>query len=169
MIAHPSGNGSVIGMGNAIACAVCNAVGTLTVRGLTKTDHSASIVTWTAIFMTLGALPVLPLYWVTPSPLDLALFCSIGLIGGISQYWTTLALYHAPAAAVSPFNYTALIWSSVLGFFVWSDLPTTTTIIGGTIVTLSPGLYLLRSRRVPTSSAAASCWADGSVRLQRSF
>ena len=64
----------------------------------------------------------------TPTPLDFALFCSIGLIGGISQYWTTLALYHAPAAAVSPFNYTALIWSSVIGFFVWSDLPTLPTI-----------------------------------------
>jgi len=143
VVAHPEGNGSIIGMGSALACAVCNAVGTLTVRGLTKTDHSASIVTWTAIFMTLGALPVLPFFWVTPTPLDFCLFCSIGLIGGISQYWTTLALYHAPAAAVSPFNYTALIWSSVLGFFMWSDIPTLPTIVGGAIVTFS-GLYLLR-------------------------
>jgi drug/metabolite transporter (DMT)-like permease len=143
VVAHPTGQGSAIGMGSALACAICNAVGTLTVRGLTKTDHSASIVTWTAIFMTLGALPVLPFYWVTPTPLDFCLFCSIGLIGGVSQYWTTLALYHAPAAAVSPFNYTALIWSSVLGFFIWSELPTVPTIIGGAIVTLT-GLYLLR-------------------------
>ncbi|HEX5321718.1 MAG TPA: DMT family transporter [Stellaceae bacterium] len=143
VIAHPEGNGSLTGMGNALACAVCNAVGTLTVRGLTKTDHSASIVTWTAIFMTAGAVPVLPFFWVTPAPLDFALFCTIGLIGGVSQYWTTLALYHAPAAAVSPFNYTALIWSSIVGFFIWGDVPTAPTVIGGAVVTLS-GLYLLR-------------------------
>jgi drug/metabolite transporter (DMT)-like permease len=157
VVAHPSGNGSLIGMGSALACAVCNAVGTLTVRGLTKTDHSASIVTWTAIFMTAGAVPVLPFYWVTPTPLDFCLLCSIGLIGGISQYWTTLSLYYAPAAAVSPFNYTALLWSSVLGFFVWSDIPTVPTIIGGAIVTLS-GLYLLRHegfrRRHPPRAAS---------------
>jgi len=157
VVAHPSGNGSLIGMGAALACAVCNAVGTLTVRGLTKTDHSAAIVTWTAIFMTLGALPVLPFFWVTPTPVDLALFCSIGLIGGFSQYWTTLALYYAPAAAVSPFNYTALIWSSLIGFLVWSEIPALPTIIGGAIVTLS-GLYLLssegfRRRRPPRAES----------------
>jgi drug/metabolite transporter (DMT)-like permease len=46
------------------------------------------------------------------------------LVGGVSQYWTTLALYYAPPAVVSPFNYTALIWGSGLGLFVWADLPT---------------------------------------------
>ena len=93
--------------------------------------------------MTLMALPVLPFFWVTPSAFDLALFCSIGLIGGISQYWTTQALYYAPAAAVSPFNYMALIWGAILGFVVWGEVPTAPIIIGAAIVTLT-GLYLLR-------------------------
>jgi drug/metabolite transporter (DMT)-like permease len=156
VIARPSGAGSSLGMACAIACAVCNAVGTLTVRGLTKTDHSAAIVTWTAIFMTAGSLPALPFFWVTPSPVDFLLFCSIGLIGGVSQYWTTLALYHAPAAAVSPFNYTALIWSTLLGIGVWGSIPTAPTLVGGAIVTLS-GLYLLRGenlRRRPRPASA---------------
>jgi drug/metabolite transporter (DMT)-like permease len=101
--------------------------------------------------MTIGSLPVLPFYWVTPGPVDFALFCSLGLIGGISQYWTTQALFYAPAAAVSPFNYTALIWGSVIGFLVWGEVPTTAIVIGAAIVTLS-GLYLLRHegfRRTP--------------------
>jgi drug/metabolite transporter (DMT)-like permease len=155
VMAHPSGAGSTLGMANAILCAVCNAVGTLTVRGLTRTDHSAGIVTWTAIFMTAGALPVLPFFWVTPAPVDFLLFCSIGLIGGISQYWTTLALYHAPAAAVSPFNYTALIWASIIGFIVWGELPTLPMIVGAAVVTLT-GLYLLRHEagRVRPEAAA---------------
>ncbi len=98
---------------------------------------------YTALFMTLMALPFLPFFWITPAPLDLLLFCSIGLIGGVSQYWTTLALYYAPASAVSPFNYTALIWGSLLGFFVWGEVPTLPMIVGAAIVTLT-GLYLLR-------------------------
>ena len=73
------------------------------------------------------------------------LFCSIGLIGGISQYWTTQALYYAPAAAVSPFNYTALIWGSMLGFVVWGDLPTLPMVAGAAMVTVT-GLYLLRQK-----------------------
>ena len=107
--------------------------------------------------MTLMALPALPFFWKTPTLPDLALFCSIGLIGGVSQYWVTLALSHAPAAAVSPFNYTALIWGSVLGLVVWGEWPTPTIIAGAAIVTLT-GLYLLRAesrhRRHPVQRAA---------------
>ncbi|HEX3952124.1 MAG TPA: DMT family transporter [Stellaceae bacterium] len=143
VMANPSGAGSTTGMACAIACAICNAVGTLSVRGLCRTEATASIVFYTALFMTLGSLPALPGNWVTPTPFDFALFCSIGLIGGVSQFWTTQALFYAPAAAVSPFNYTPLIWGSMIGFLVWDDLPTPTIIAGATIVTLS-GLYLLR-------------------------
>ena len=71
-MARPSGAGSWAGMACALACAICNAVGTLSVRGLTRTEATASIVFYTALFMTLGALPVLPFYWVTPDPLDFA-------------------------------------------------------------------------------------------------
>ncbi len=141
-MARPSGAGSILGMICALFCAACNAFGTLAVRGLTRTESTASIVFYTALFMTFGSLPALPFFWRTPNLPDLALFCSIGLIGGISQYWVTQALYYAPAAAVSPFNYTALIWGSLLGFVVWDEVPGTAVVIGAAIITLS-GLYLL--------------------------
>ena len=144
VMARPSGAENAIGVAGAVTCAVCSAVATLTVRDLCRTEHSASIVTWTAIFMTLMALPALPFYWVRPSPLGWALFCAMGLIGGVSQYCATLALSHAPAAAVSPFNYTGLIWGSAIGLIVWGDWPTPPILVGAAIVTLT-GLYLLRS------------------------
>jgi len=104
--------------------------------------------------MTLMALPALPFFWVTPTPAHFLLFCSIGLIGGVSQYWTTQALHYAPAAAVSPFNYTALVWASIIGLVVWSEVPTVPTIIGAAIVTLT-GVYLLRYEGRRTKPAAA--------------
>jgi drug/metabolite transporter (DMT)-like permease len=60
-----------------------------------------------------------------------------------SQYWTTQALYYVPAAAVSPFNYMALIWGSILGSIIWDQVPTVPIVTCATIVTLT-GLYLLR-------------------------
>jgi drug/metabolite transporter (DMT)-like permease len=158
VMARPSGAANALGVAGAITCAVCSAVGTLTVRDLCRTEHSASIVTWTAIFMTLMALPVLPFYWVTPSAVGLLLFCAMGLIGGVSQYCATLALSHAPAAAVSPFNYMGLIWGSIIGLVVWGDWPTPPIIVGAAIVTLT-GLYLLRAegwRRKPVAVRRAT-------------
>jgi hypothetical protein len=65
--------------------------------------------------MSPRSLPVLPFYWTAPSPIDLVLFCSVKLIGGVSQYWVTQAPYYARRAAVSKFNYTAVISSAMLG------------------------------------------------------
>jgi drug/metabolite transporter (DMT)-like permease len=151
VMARASGAGNSLGMLCALLCAACKAFGTLAVRGLTRTESTGSIVFYTALFITLGAFPTPPFSWATPGPMDLVLFCSIGLMGGISQYWTTQALYYAPAAAVSPVNYMALIWGSIVGFRVWGELPTTAVAIGAAIVTLT-GLYLLRYegfRRAP--------------------
>ena len=144
VMARPGGGGWISGLGVtwAILGAVCSAVGTLTVRGLSRTDATASIVFYTALFMSVMALPALPFFWVTPTPLAFLLFCLLGLIGGVSQYWMTQALSYAPAAAVSPFNYTALIWGSMIGFAVWGDIPTASIVAGAAIVTLT-GLYLL--------------------------
>ena len=144
IMARPSGAENVLGVAGSLTCAVCSAIGTLTVRDLCRTEHSASIVTWTAIFMTVMALPVLPFYWVTPDLLGWTMFCVMGLIGGVSQYCATLALSHAPAAAVSPFNYTGLIWGSVIGLVIWGDWPTPPIVLGAAIVTAT-GLYLLRA------------------------
>jgi len=107
-----------LGMVTAILCAVCNAVGTLTVRGLTRTEATASIVFYTALFMTLMALPALPFFWVTPSPLDFLLLLLDRDHRRVSQYWTNAGtLLRAGQRLVSPFNYTALIWGSILGYW----------------------------------------------------
>src|SRR5262249_18550887 len=60
VMAHPSGAGNWLGIVNALLCALCSATGTLAVRGLSRTETSASIVFYTALFMTLMALPFLP-------------------------------------------------------------------------------------------------------------
>ena len=151
VMARPSGGGAAIGVGCAIACAGCNAVGSLYVRDLCRTEPVASIVFYTAVFITLLSLPLLPFFWLTPNLAGFLGLCSLGLMGGVSQYWTTQGLYHAPAAAVSPFNYTALIWSSLLGFVVWGEVPTATMLLGALIVAAT-GLFLLHheaARRGP--------------------
>jgi drug/metabolite transporter (DMT)-like permease len=80
---------------------------------------------------------------VRPDFLDLLGLLSLGLVGGVGQYWTTQALFYAPAAAVAPFNYTALIWGLILGYLFWAEVPDLWMVAGALIVTAS-GLYILR-------------------------
>ena len=52
------------------------------------------------------------------------------------------------AAAVTPFYYLMLVWSLVIGFFVWGDVPTPSLLIGSAIV-VATGLFLfLREARM---------------------
>ena len=59
-----------------------------------------------------------------------------------SQMFLTEALRVAPVGVVAPFDYTQLIWASLIGFFVWGELPHPATVIGAGIVAAS-GIYIL--------------------------
>jgi drug/metabolite transporter (DMT)-like permease len=71
----------------------------------------------------------------------------LGLTGALGQHFITEAFRRAPAAVVTPFEYTALLWGAALDFAVWGVLPGLVTVAGGTIV-IGAGLYVIyRERR----------------------
>jgi drug/metabolite transporter (DMT)-like permease len=43
---------------------------------------------------------------------------------------------------VAPFDYTQLVWASLIGFLVWDELPRTATVAGAVVVAGS-GVYIL--------------------------
>ena len=47
---------------------------------------------------------------------------------------------------LAPFDYTVLIWATLLGFFLFGDLPDAWTITG-TLIIISSGLYLIKRER----------------------
>ena len=156
-MARPDGEVFQIGTIFGIANAFFWAIGSLSVRQLTRTETSSSITFYTHLFSTLILGVALPFFWLTPSWQGLLAMGGLGLLGGVSQYWTTQALSYAPAAAVAPFNYTQMIWAVIFGFIVWGDLPTLHLMIGVALVVVS-GLYILhretRHRRAAARRSA---------------
>ena len=143
VMARPSAAGDPVGIACGIGNAFFGALGSLAVRSLSRSESSAAVVFYMGVFIALLALPPLPFVWVHPgSILDLLALCSLGIVGGIGQYWLTQALFYAPAAAVAPFNYTALLWGSAIGFLFWNEIPTFPLLVGAAIVMVS-GLYIL--------------------------
>jgi len=68
---------------------------------------------------------------------------AIGVVGGISHFLLILAFEAAPAAVVSPLDYSRLIWAAVVGYLMFGDLPDMWTVAGAGIIVAS-GLYILR-------------------------
>ena len=73
---------------------------------------------------------------------DLGLVVLVSAIAASGQLCLTRGFSIAPVGVVAPFEYSAMIWASLMGYWLWGDIPGNATIIGAAIIVAS-GLYLL--------------------------
>ena len=131
---------------------VAYTVSVVTLRVLARTDTNESMVFWFTAMLAVGAgLLALPgwreLHWAHGW-----LIAGVGLTGALGQYLITVAFRQAPAATVTPFEYTALVWGVLLDVAIWSVWPSLVTLLGGAIV-IGAGLYLIARERRGASGA----------------
>lgn len=91
------------------------AVALLTVRRLSKTESTDTLLVYQAIFI--GALTALPMLWlwVTPSLPTLALLLGIGALATISQRISIRALRIGEATVVANIGYTQILYAAFFG------------------------------------------------------
>jgi drug/metabolite transporter (DMT)-like permease len=114
----------------------------ISTRALKSTESASSLMFYPQFGMAITGVFLVPFFWQTPSLAVLGLFAIVGAFGSFGIWCLTNAFRLAPVATVSPFEYTMLIWATVLGYLVWQELPDTFTLLGSAIV-ISSGLYIL--------------------------
>jgi drug/metabolite transporter (DMT)-like permease len=80
--------------------------------------------------------------WIPPPPGDLALLMLVGLLGGLAQYLMTLSYQRLPIATVSPLKYVTIVFSGIIGYLVWGDIPDLQSMCGIALI-ITTGLYTL--------------------------
>ena len=138
-----------------LLAAVFYALAMISIRKLTGTERSGTIVFYFTVFATCAGLVTAPLgavwpelAWVWPADLSLwAIVILIGLMGGCGQILITIAFRCAPVSVVAPFDYMALVYGFILGFMFFAELPDAYLIIGGAIVVMS-GIYIVHRETV---------------------
>ncbi len=111
-------------------------------------DPAATGIVFSALLGSLAMSLVLPFVFVPPrGALDLALFCSLGLLGGAGHYLVISAFQRAPAAVIAPLGYVELVGTATLGYLIFGNFPDLWTWLGAAII-IASGLYIaLRERR----------------------
>jgi drug/metabolite transporter (DMT)-like permease len=134
IVARPGTDSFQLGALFALANAVMYGSVTVAVRGMSKTESANTLLMWQMVTLAVlhAGLLVFGFRW--PTARDGMLFASMGMANATAQYLWTKALHAAPATAVSPFYYFLLVWSMVLGFLVWGDVPTISLLVGSGIV-----------------------------------
>lgn len=80
--------------------------------------------------------------WVTPTAFDLSLMMATGVVAALGLTLLTQAYRIAEASVVTPFEYTAMVWSVIYGWIIWQDWPRVLDWIGIAII-IGSGLYIL--------------------------
>ncbi|RVU18042.1 DMT family transporter [Methylobacterium oryzihabitans] len=128
--------------------AVCAAAATIQVRKLTGTERTGAIVLYFFLFTSLLGLATLALGWRMPDLGDFSLFVLVGILGGIGQILLTESYRYGDASLVAPFEYTTMLWSLLLGWFVFGQLPQPAVAVGGCIVAAAGVFVVWRERRL---------------------
>jgi drug/metabolite transporter (DMT)-like permease len=120
----------------------------ITTRMLASTDSSATTTFFSSVAGVVLMTPLIPWIWTTPpSPLVWFLLTMTGAIGAFGHWLLVLAHARAPAAILSPFIYSQIIWMLILGYILFGDWPDPWTFAGAGIV-IASGLYLIYRERV---------------------
>ncbi|MGB4101815.1 MAG: DMT family transporter [Alphaproteobacteria bacterium] len=137
------GGGTVnwIGILVALGGALTYGVSQMHVRRLGRTESPLTTVFIFSFFSLGVSVLLLPWFWRQPSALDLALMVLTGVGAFIGQMFMTKAFICAPAATVSPFHYTGLLWGVIFGNLLWDERPTP-QILGGAAIIMAAGIYL---------------------------
>ncbi|ESY94535.1 DMT family transporter [Mesorhizobium sp. LNHC229A00] len=136
----------VLGVMAALAAAAISAVAMLLVRNLVQTEKTATIVLWFSSTASVLSLLTLPFGWQSLTPIQATLLILAGFCGGLGQILMTAAYRHAEASVVAPFEYTSMILGVVVGYFVFGDVTSPGTLVGGVIV-VAAGIFIIWRER----------------------
>ncbi|MCS0496154.1 DMT family transporter [Ancylobacter mangrovi] len=149
-----SGHGS-LGALIALFSAACTAGAMIQVRRLTSSETTAAIVFYFQALAAVAGLATAAWGWVLPSAGDAVMLVSIGFLGGVGQILLTESYRSAPASVVAPFTYSAMIWSLLLGFVLFREVPPLLVLVGASVV-IAAGLFVIwREQRLGIERAAA--------------
>jgi len=116
-------------------------------RMMSGRDPAITTMTYSSIVGVSILTLLVPFVWVAPSWHDLLLGLLIGVASTLGQWIVVLAFRYADASVLAPFQYTQLLWVSILGFLVFGELPDIWTVVGAVFIVAS-GLYTAHRERV---------------------
>ena len=102
---------------------------------------------------TIGALVfgavLIPWSWVEPGWVDGALLALLGIVAALAHLCVNRSLKLAPAAVVTPYQYSQIVWGVLFGYVIFGDIPDWRLVCGSGLI-IAAGFYLFLHERSKT-------------------
>jgi len=132
-----------------LASAPVFAASFLITKALTRHERPEVIVVWQSVSITLLSLPLALWNWHAPNALQWFLFLLCGLLGSAAHYCLTRSYAVADISATQSVKFLDLVWATLIGWLVFSDAPSQSTLIGGAVIAGSTLWIARREARGP--------------------
>jgi drug/metabolite transporter (DMT)-like permease len=138
----------LIGAAVAIAGAIVTAAVTIQLRRLTRTEPTGAIVFWFSLSSLIPLGIAMLFFGKSHDGVAIAYIAGLSLAGAVAQILLTASLRHAPVAAALTMDYTAILWSTLLGFFIFGDIPGLSVFIGTPVIIIAGIIILWREHHL---------------------
>jgi drug/metabolite transporter (DMT)-like permease len=115
------------------AASILNAGAVVVTKLLSRKDSDLTVLAYVSAISLVCSLPGLALPW----PLELSPWLlAIAVFGPLAFYVGQAAIRFADVSVLAPFDYSRLVISAVVAFFVFSEAPNIGSIAGATVIVL---------------------------------
>ncbi|MGP1393976.1 MAG: DMT family transporter [Inquilinaceae bacterium] len=126
----------------ALAAAAVNALVMMSARWIDQRDGFWTMTLYMTLFSGVACAFTLAGDWPTVARSDVGLFLGMAVAGTLGIALISHAFRISEAAVVAPFDYTALIWATALGWALWGAVPGPSVYMGALVIVAS-GIYLI--------------------------
>ncbi len=118
------------------------------VRFLGNREKPSAIVFFFSLVSVIGMFPLMMPDFKIPAFIQLIFFLGTGIFAAAGQFGLTLAYKYAEAIEVSVYIYAHILFSALIGFFLWKEVSDILSIAGGIIlISTSIGVFVYNLKR----------------------
>ena len=118
----------------ALIAGLFSALALVATNKLAETEPPTRILIYNFGFSTVLLAPLFLWAWKPLTAKQWLLLVGVGIFYAVTQNLIILAYRYASAAELSPFNYTVVIFSALLGWRFFGDVPDTTVVVGAALI-----------------------------------
>jgi len=142
IIVEPGGDGFRLAALFPMATAVLYAVMMVTSRAIGRSESMLTTTFYIVAGQLVCSVLFAPWFWRTPEAGHLPYFFGIAVMSTLGLTLITHAFRIASASVIAPFDYTGLIWATLLGKLFWDEIPQSSAYLGMALI-VGSGLYIV--------------------------
>ena len=132
-------------------------------KKMSKTESPQTVVLYMSLIMAVASIPVGIFYYQPLNLQDFILFFLIGVVSNVAHIFLSKACGYCDLSQLMPFDFSRLIFASIIAYFFFGELIDLPTLIGALIIALSCTYIAFREAKLKKKNKVYKADEDNGV------